>query len=131
MTTRVLQKPNKTLGEEVLSLWKNSKKEGEKTQTYFTGKGFIAYWVSYKQNPKEPDMRIYHKNHDGTPGEVYLSLWGKVAKNGNKYLSGKLNDRWVIAFIDKEANDENKHPYIKVYYQEPEQVQLQEDDMPF
>ena len=137
MTTRQAQKPNRVLGEVIVSLWKNVKKEGEKTETYFTGKGltgkgFIGYWVSYKQNPKEPDMRIYERNSDGSKGNVFLSLWGKVAKNGNKYLSGKLNDRWVIAFIDKDANEENKHPYIKVYYQEPATpVKLQDDDMPF
>lgn len=103
--------------EEVFALWKRTSEKGKE---YFTGKGMdypniVAFYNKDKQNPKEPDLRVYNVDQDGKIAKKpFVSLWVNVSKNKKKYLSGKLNDRKVIGFIRDKA--EEKRPYVNVYY---------------
>lgn len=112
---------------QVFALWKNTSKEGK---AYFSGKydevEVRGFYNGKKQNPKEPDVRIYvvDANKNLSKDEL-CSLWCNVSKNGKKYLSGKINGQKVIGFINATANEENKKPYISLYWSE-EQTQKEE-----
>lgn len=111
---------------QVLALWR---KKSVKGSVYFSGKfadgytgpegeqNLTAFYNTDKKNLKEPDIRIYTRDEDGDLSkEPFLSLWCNASKNGNKYLSGKLDGKKVVGFINIEADE--KHPYIKVYWSE-------------
>ena len=110
---------------QVFALWKRMSKEGK---TYFTGKyeeaEVRAFYNSKKQNPKEPDLRIYTVDGDkNLSKEEFVSLWCNVSKGGKKYLTGKLNGRRVVGFINDKATAENKQPYISLYWSEDQAEQ--------
>lgn len=112
---------------QVFALWKNTSKEGK---TYFSGKyGEIevrGFYNGKKQNPKEPDLRIYAiDGNKNLSKDALVSLWCNVSKNDKKYLTGKLDGKKVIGFINAKANGENKMPYISLYWSE-EQEQKEE-----
>lgn len=113
---------------QVFALWKNTSKEGK---AYFSGKydgvEVRGFYNGKKQNPKEPDVRIYvvDANKNLSKDEL-CSLWCNVSKNGKKYLSGKLNGQKVIGFINATANEENKKPYISLYWSEEQNEQKEE-----
>lgn len=121
--------------EQVFALWKAKTKKG---RTYLTGKTaegtqLVGFFNTNKKNPNEPDARIYLSKD---MKEEYCSLWCNVSDKGNKYLSGKVDGKRVIGFIN--GNVESKRPYISVYYsenglkvkeEEPKQVAL--EDLPF
>lgn len=107
--------------EEVFALWKKKSKEGK---TYFSGRTTVeggepmnitAFYNTKKQNPKEPDIRVYRRDdHDNLSKEEFVSLWCNVTKNGKKVLSGKIDGKRVIGFINTSGNE--KAPYISVYW---------------
>ena len=134
--------------EQVFAMWKRVGKGGK---AYFTGqhdgKHIIGFFNTAKQNPKEPDIRIYHENEKGDiEKEPFVSLWCNVKDNNKKYLSGKIDGKRVVGFINAKATDENKQPYFSVYWsdnaeetnnktkgkkaEQKEQVQI-DDDLPF
>lgn len=103
--------------EQVFALWRQKTKDGKKT--YFSGKIGEEYLTGFyntkKQNPKEPDIRIYKRDEEGNLSkEEFVSLWCNVTKNGKKLLSGKIDGRRVIGFINTSGNE--KAPYISVYW---------------
>ena len=112
---------------QVFALWKRMSKEGK---TYFTGKyeeaEVRAFYNSKKQNPKEPDMRIYVLDANKNLSKDELSsLWCNVSKSGKKYLTGKLNGKRVVGFINVNATAENKQPYISLYWSEEKEQEEQ------
>ena len=104
---------------QVFAMWKRASKDGK---TYFTGKDetgkeLRGFFNTKKQNPKEPDVRIYHLTEGkDLEKEPFVSLWCNVTKNGKKYLSGKIDGKKVIGFINDKSTDENKMPYFSVYW---------------
>ena len=124
----------------VLSLWRKLSKTGK--SYYLSGKtaGVDKVWLKgffngNKTNPKEPDVRIYVEDAEhNLSKETYLSLWCKIAKSGKKYLTGKLDGKWVVGFINEDSD--GKRPYLSVYFSEesvaettPEQTKI--EDVPF
>lgn len=130
-TKKSLKKTTETATQEVkreftlkefFALWKNTgKKSGE---VYFRGKitseeyefsKLIAFQNSKKQNPKEPDLRVYLVNEAGEKEkEEFLSLWINATENGKKYFSGKFDEKRIVGFISD--NTDNKRPAIRVYF---------------
>lgn len=131
--------------EQAFALWKRKSKDGKKT--YLSGVGenkrFTGFYNTKKQNPKEPDLRIYEVSEDGKLSkEEVASLWCNVSENTKKkYLTGKYNDKKVVGFINDGKNE--KAPYLSVYYREEadEQQKIEipethkeeetDDDLPF
>ncbi len=103
--------------DQVFALWKRKSKDGK--STYFTGKlgdtNVTAFYVTNKKNLKEPDMRVYTRDQDGKLSkEPVVSLWCNATKNGKKILSGKIDGKRVVGFINSTATE--KQPYISVYW---------------
>lgn len=103
---------------QLLALWKQKSKSGT---SYYTGKlmgtKVVGFLNGKKKNPKEPDIRLYYVDSEGkAEKDECMSLWVKVSKAGAKYLSGKYEDKYVTGFIRN--NDNEKAPYITVYYSE-------------
>lgn len=124
---------------QVFALWKRKSKAGN---DFFTGKdengiNLVGFFNTKKQNPKEPDLRVYVQGEDGKASkDEFISLWCNVSANGNKYLTGKLGEKRVVGFIRK--NDNEKAPYVSVYYSEdkpkeeaPKQETIENEDLPF
>ena len=120
----------------VFALWKRKSKDGKKT--YFSGQledksGYLTtFYNTNKKNLKEPDLRVYLEDEDGefvTDDEgrtiEFCSLWVNATKQGKKYLSGKLNGKRLVGFINESASE--KQPYISVYFSE-DQSDDQSDD---
>lgn len=105
---------------QVFAMWKKKSKAGK---PYFTGQGdgffLTGFYNGKKQNPKEPDVRVYKMDADGNmEKEEYCSLWMNVSKGGKKYLSGKVDGKKVVGFINDTEN--TKRPYFSVYFSEGE-----------
>ena len=118
--------------EQVFAMWKQKSKSG---QEYFTGKAFgkkklVGFYNGKKKNPKEPDIRIYGVDKEGKADkEEFISLWVNVSKNGKKYLTGKLNDKKVVGFINEKGNE--KAPYFSCYYSESAPKKVETDGTEF
>lgn len=109
----------------VITLWKTTSKDGK--TTYFTGYFYegkvVGFYNTLKLNPNQPDLDIYHVNEEGKTDGKCASLWCKVSKAGNKYLSGSFvfgqsspsaNEKvFIKGFI--QHNENPKYPYIKIY----------------
>lgn len=121
-------KQTNTKMEAVCSLWKNEsvdEKTGKK-KTWFSGKGLVGFYNTFKKNPKEPDLKVYYKKGHEL-GELHLSMWVHTSKAGKKFLSGKLdNNKKVIAFINE--NTEGNKPYLNVYYSNDHEAKVKEDE---
>lgn len=109
---------------QVLALWKKTSKDGKKT--YFTGACnekecyLTAFYNTNKKNLKEPDLKVYARDDEGNLSkEPILSLWCNASKNGKKYLTGKMDGKRVVGFIN--ANGNEKAPYISVYWSDEEE----------
>ena len=125
---------------QVFAMWKETSKKGG---SYFTGKcdkGYLkGFYNTNKENPKEPDIRIYLTNDKGDlEKDSYLSLWCNTTKAGKKYLSGKLDDKKVVGFINEKATEENKQPYFTVYFSDDKPVkkerkmeEIKDEELPF
>lgn len=122
---------------QVFALWKQTSKAGA---TYFSGKDeegnhLRGFYNLKKQNPNEPDLRVYTVDSEGNISkDPITSLWCNASKNGKKYLSGKVNDKRVVGFINTKASE--KQPYITIYFSE-DQVkeenakEAQNEEIPF
>ena len=117
MSKQGAQKTEFTM-KQVFALWIKKSKNG--TQ-YLTGRDaagerLVGFFNGKKQNPKEPDVRIYTVDAEGnTSKEEYVSLWANVSKNEKTYFSGKIGEMRVVGFINKKAKVDGKVPYISVY----------------
>lgn len=106
---------------QVFAMWKAKSAAGK---TYFTGKTddgapLTGFYVTNKKNLKEPDIRIYKRNADGDlEKEVFTSLWCNSTKKGKKILSGKVDGKKVVGFINDGAKE--KAPYFSVYWSDEE-----------
>lgn len=104
-------------------LWKRTGKNGN---TYFTGKvngTDIIGFINNKQNDagNRPYIRLYKK--EDIKQDVG-ALWYHKRQNGKQaYMSGKIGDTEVVAFVNKKATEENRQPSIRVYIntEEPQQ----------
>ena len=109
---------------EVFVLWKNTGKSGLEYLSGNAGKdaGDLAgaavsgFFNSKKENPKQPDIKLYIKGEDNKNVEV-AALWERITKNEKRILTGMTNEKEaLVGFYGKEENE--KAPYIKVYFQE-------------
>lgn len=109
---------------EVFVLWKNTAKSGLEYLSGNAGKdaGDLAgasvsgFFNTKKENPKEPDVRLYIKDENNKNVEV-AALWEKITKNDKRILTGQTNEKEaLVGFYNKEEKE--NQPYIKVYFQE-------------
>lgn len=120
MSTKATQTKKEFTLKQVFAMWRRKSKNGK--TYFFTGKDvdgreIRGFYNKDKQNPKEPDIRIYHLTESGEiEKEVYVSLWCNASDNGKKYLSGKIDGLRVVGFINEKATPENKQPYLSVYW---------------
>lgn len=104
-------------------LWKRTGKNGN---TYFTGKvngTEIIGFINNKQNDagNRPYIRLYKK--EDIKQDVG-ALWYHKRQTGKQaYMSGKIGETDVVAFVNKNATEENRQPAIRVYInaEEPQQ----------
>lgn len=110
--------------ERVLVLWIYEKTKGKYLSGRMeTGEKLIGFFNTQKQNPKEPDIKIYQQVAKGEElGDPILSLWVNASDSGKKYITGKLNGKWVIGFFNSKAEVNGVIPYINVYFQEEQEV---------
>ena len=107
---------------EAFVLWKNkSKNNVEYLSGRLEGKEevkLVGYFNSRKKNPKEPDIRIYDIDSDGSQGIEVCSLWENISKGEKRYLTGTTNDQEkIIAFYNNLEENPNR-PYIRAYYKQ-------------
>lgn len=145
MATKTNQKEEvkKEYPKEHIILWK---KEGKKGVKYLDSSFYVAFYNTKKKNPNEPDLRIHVKEPDGKAGQEYASLWCNTSKNGNKYLTGHLNNvekTKLVGFLSGK-NKPEKAPDVRIYKQEEydkfngrtpnpkaDLVNVEDDDLPF
>lgn len=108
---------------EAFVLWKNKSKNNVE---YLSGKlsdegsnvKLVGYFNTRKKNPKEPDIRIYDIDSDGSQGIEVCSLWENISKGEKRYLTGTTNDQEkIIAFYNNLEENPNR-PYIRAYYKQ-------------
>lgn len=107
---------------EAFVLWKN---ESKNNVEYLSGKlsgeqgiKIVGYFNARKKNPKEPDIRIFEIESDGSQGLELCSLWENISKGEKRYLSGMTNDEErIVAFYNNTEENPNR-PYIRAYYKE-------------
>ena len=136
MTNQVKTKSNKM--EEVFSLWRKTGKNGTH---YFTGKGIVGFYQTNKEKPKSHDLLIYNVNEEGNVVKPsILSLWVQLSKDKKtQYLTGKYEGRRVVGFINKDAAEGSKKPYLSIYYSDdtrpqetPEELDIKSNkELPF
>ena len=129
--TATKEQKNESSLKDVFALWKKESKNGKQ---YFTGSyngvSLRGFYNTKKQNPNEPDIRIFELDGEGNLSkEEFLSMWCNVAQSGNKYLSGKLDGKWVVAFINTNATKENNQPYVRIYWSEEAQEQKKKPEL--
>lgn len=118
MSTATVKKTENKL-EQVFAMWKHTSK---KKLVYFAGKTkdgqeLRGFYNTDKKNLKEPDLRIYRVDGDGNlDKETFLSLWCNASDTGKKYLTGKLEEKRVVGFINEKADSKNKQPYLSIYW---------------
>lgn len=106
----------------VCTLWIYSSKD--KKSKYLSGRAdagekIIGFFNSKdRENPKEPDIRLYFNKSKDDKKEVYGALWCNATKNGKKYLSGKVEDKRVVGFFNSKAEVDGIIPYINIYLSE-------------
>ena len=108
---------------EAFVLWKN---ESKNNVEYLSGRlsdegsnvKLVGYFNARKKNPKEPDIRIYDIDSDGSQGIEVCSLWENIGKNEKRYLTGITNDKErLVAFYNNMEENPNR-PYIRAYYKQ-------------
>lgn len=123
MSTNSTANTNKKHLDQVFALWKRKSKDGK--SIYFTGKlgeqNITAFYNLNKKNLKEPDMKVYTRDENGNLSkDPVVSLWCNATKRGKKILSGKIDGKRVVGFIN--ANATEKQPYILVYWSDESQA---------
>lgn len=126
-----------------LTLWREQSTKGK---VYFKGTAgdtkVIAFYNTYKENPKEPDLRIYDRENFEKKVPAIGSFWVNVSGKGKNYLTGKLNGKKVVCFINENDNEDGKkRPYIKGYFRTdkpaekeetvPVQTEIKSEKLPF
>ena len=113
--------------ERVFTLWIQ---KGSKGKKYLSGKcedgtKVTGFFNNEKQNPKEPDIRVYVRDDEGNLSkEEYCSLWCNVSETTEKkYLSGKIGDDRVVGFFNSKAKIGENIPYINVYLSEEQETE--------
>lgn len=105
---------------EAFVLWRNKSKAGVDYLSGFTSDEkvkLVGYFNTKKNNPNEPDVRVYSLDAEGKQDIEVASLWSNVSENDKKYLTGTTNDKEkLVAFYGKE--NEEKRPYIRAYYKQ-------------
>ena len=102
-------------------IWKNESKNGVE---YLSGKTsddkvkLVGYFNARKKNPKEPDIRIYDVDSDGSQGIEVCSLWENISKNEKRYLTGSTNDKEKLIAFYNDLEENPTRPYIKAYYKQ-------------
>lgn len=113
----------KTKLEEAFALWRHGAKSGASyltgnTSEAQTGLKLVGYFNGRKKNPKEPDIRVYSLDEEGKQDKEVCSLWERVSKYGNQYLTGTTDDKEkIIAFYDNLDMKSNR-PYIRAYFKQ-------------
>lgn len=133
----------------VCTLWIYSSKD--KKSKYLSGRAdaserIIGFFNSKdRENPKEPDIRLYFNKSKDDKKEVYGALWCNASKGGKKYLSGKVEDKKVVGFFNSKAQVDGAIPYINLYIsedkedteanaepkEEPKFEEVENEDLPF
>lgn len=120
--------------ERFFTLWIYKSKKGNKYLSGVTedGEKLRGFFNSKKENPKEPDIRIYTVNKKGDISkEEFISLWCNAnAESGKKYISGKIDGKRVVGFFNSKAEVNGVIPYINVYYSDNEQNESKEENKP-
>jgi uncharacterized protein (DUF736 family) len=125
MATKKTVKTQDFTMQDIFALWKKTSKNGN---TYFDGKSkeglyLRGFFNTNKKNPKEPDLRVYVSDENKELSkEPLISMWCNVSKSGSKYLTGKLGNKRVVAFVRKSDNE--KAPYLTAYYSEDKQEKI-------
>lgn len=105
---------------QAFALWKQKSKDGK--TTYFSGSAntgikIKGFYNLKKQNPKEPDLRVYAVDgNNKLSKEAIASLWCNVSKKESKYFTGTYDGCKVVGFLNKSDNE--KAPAISVYFRE-------------
>lgn len=123
MTTTKKEAENKKefTMKQVFAMWQKKSKTGS---IFFTGKNeagerLVGFYNGKKQNPKEPDVRIYKVDEEGKAvKDAYCSLWANTSKKEKQYLTGKIENVRVVGFINSGAKVDDKRPYFSVYESE-------------
>ena len=108
--------------ERALVMWIYKSKKGD--SKYLSGRTengakLTGFFTKEKQNPKEPDIKLYSVGEENEISkEVYLSLWVHASDSGKKYLTGKLGEKKVVGFFNSKAKIGDKIPYLNVYFSE-------------
>ena len=147
-TTQATETKKEFTLERALVMWIYKGKKGGK---YLSGKTedgdkIKGFFNSKKNNPKEPDIRIYGVNEKGdlTKDEI-CSLWCNTTENGKKYATGKMDGDRVVGFFNSKAQVDGVVPYLNVYYSDDQKNEEQQkidtkeeyeevetdDDLPF
>lgn len=109
--------------EGVCALWRHKSKSGK--GYYFSGSTedrktmLTGFYNTEKKNLKEPDIRVYVRDQEGKLSpEPFVSLWCNSTKKGKKILSGKIDGKKVVGFINEKGSE--KAPYISIYWSDDE-----------
>lgn len=106
---------------QVFTMWIYKSKNGDKYLSGKTedGQKIRGFFNNKKENPKEPDIRIYLVNDKGDLSkEEYVSLWCNAKENGKRHLSGKIDGKRVVGFFNSKAKVDGVIPYFSVYWSE-------------
>lgn len=105
---------------EAFVLWKNKAKSGSDYLSGYESKNkvkLVGYFNGKKENPKQPDVRVYALDAEGKQDIEVASLWDNVSEKGTRYLTGMTNDKEkLVGWYSKEEDE--KRPFIRVYYKE-------------
>jgi hypothetical protein len=111
--------------ERACTLWIYKSKKGNKYLSGKTADGetkLKGFFNSKKENPKEPDIRLYTVNEKGDLSkDEFASLWCNATEGGKKYTSGKIDGKRVVGFFNSKAEINGIIPYLNVYLSDDEQ----------
>lgn len=119
--------------ERMFTMWIYKSKKGNKYLSGKTNEGvqLKGFFNSKKENPKEPDIKIYIVNDNGDLSkDEFVSLWCNTTEAGKKYVSGKVDGERVVGFFNSKAEINGIIPYLNVYYSDSEQEESKEETKP-
>ena len=73
--------------EQLFTMWLKKGKTGTQylSGVDAAGNRLVGFFNGKKQNPKEPDVRIYHVDEEGkAEKDEFTSLWVNISKNDKK-----------------------------------------------
>ena len=84
---------------------------------------FDTIFIEEKANENYPDIEVKKDKSN-----IY-SLWRKTGKNGTEYYSGKYGNDYIVGFKNKyKKSDEDKQPWLIVYFQEKGKLENAKND---